>query len=56
VISTKCSAPWVLEFVVSSIIGDSQWENCISLDINFQSNFIYKQNQQLAVLVYANKL
>jgi hypothetical protein len=29
--------PWVLEFVVSSIIGDSQWENCISLDINFQA-------------------
>jgi hypothetical protein len=31
VISTKCSAPWVLEFVVSSTIGDSQWDNCISL-------------------------
>jgi len=34
VISTKCSDPWVLEFVVSSTIGNSLWEHCISLDLN----------------------
>ena len=36
VVSTKGSDPWVLEFVVSTITGNNQWENCISLDFNFQ--------------------
>jgi len=36
VVSTKCIAPWVLEFVVSNITGNNQWENCISLDFNFR--------------------
>jgi hypothetical protein len=35
VVSTKCSDPWVLEFVVSNTTDISQWENCISLDFNF---------------------
>ena len=34
VVSTKCIDPWVHEFVVSNITGNSQWENCISLDFN----------------------
>ena len=35
--STKCIDPCVLEFVVSNITGNSQWENCISLDFNVRS-------------------
>ena len=36
VVSTKCIDPWVLEFVVSNIKGNNQWENCISLDFYFR--------------------
>jgi hypothetical protein len=36
VVSTKCSDPWVLEFVVSNTTGNNLWENCISLDFNFR--------------------
>jgi len=35
VISTKCIDPRVLEFVVSNITGNNQWENWISLDFLF---------------------
>jgi hypothetical protein len=28
VISTKCIYPWILEFVVSNITCNKQWENC----------------------------
>jgi len=35
VVSTKCIDPWVLEFVVSNITGNNQWEYCISLDLIF---------------------
>ena len=35
VVSTKCSDPWILEFLVSNTTGNNQWENCISLDCNF---------------------
>jgi hypothetical protein len=31
-VSTKCIDPWVLEFMISNITGNNQWENCISLD------------------------
>jgi hypothetical protein len=34
-VSTKCSDPRVLEFVVSNITCNNQWENCISLDFYF---------------------
>ena len=36
VVSTKCIDPWVLEFVVSNITGNNQWENCILFDFNFR--------------------
>jgi hypothetical protein len=35
VVSTNCIDPWVLEFVLSNITGNNQWENCISLDFYF---------------------
>ena len=35
-VSTKCIDPWFLEFVVSNITGNSQWENCITLDFYFR--------------------
>jgi hypothetical protein len=48
VVSTKCIDPWVLEFVVSNITDNNQWENCISTeysditlvveDVRFQSH------------------
>jgi hypothetical protein len=31
-VSTKFIDPWVLEFVVSNVTGNSQWEICIVLD------------------------
>ena len=34
-VSTKINDPWVLEFMVLNITGNSQWENCISLDFYF---------------------
>jgi len=37
VVSIKCIDPWVLKLVVSNITGNSQWDNCISLDFNFRS-------------------
>ena len=37
VVSTKSIDPWVLKLAVSNITGNSQWENCISLDFNFRS-------------------
>jgi len=36
VVSTKFIDPWVLEFVVSNITGNNQWENYISLDFYFR--------------------
>ena len=36
VVSLKCMDPWILEFVVSNITGNSQSENCISLDFYFR--------------------
>ena len=36
VVSTKCIEPWVLEFMVSNITCNNQWENCISLDFDFR--------------------
>ena len=32
---SRCIDPWVLEFVVSNVTGNNQWENCISLDFYF---------------------
>ena len=43
VVSMKCIDPWVLEFVVSNITGNNQWENCISLDFNVRV-FSERQN------------
>jgi hypothetical protein len=34
-ISTKCIDSWLLEFVVSIITCNNQWENCISLEFDF---------------------
>jgi hypothetical protein len=34
-VSTKCIDPWVLDFVVSNITGNNQWENGISVDFYF---------------------
>ena len=36
VFSTKCSDPYVLEFVLSNITSNNQWENCILLDYKLQ--------------------
>ena len=35
VVSTKCIDPCALEFVVSNVTGNNQWENCILLNFNF---------------------
>ena len=37
VVSTKCSHPWVLAFLVSNTTGSNKWINCISLDFNLCS-------------------
>jgi hypothetical protein len=37
VVFTKCLDPRVLEFVVSNITSNKQWENCISLDFYYRS-------------------
>jgi hypothetical protein len=36
VVSTKYIDPWDLEFMVSTITGNNQWENCILLDFYFR--------------------
>ena len=36
VVSTKCSDPRVLEFVVSNITATNRRGNCISVDFNFR--------------------
>jgi hypothetical protein len=37
VVSTKCIGSWALEFVVSNITGNNQWENGILLDFYFHA-------------------
>jgi hypothetical protein len=34
VVSTKCIGSWALEFVVSNITGNNQWENGIFFGLN----------------------
>jgi hypothetical protein len=36
VVSAQCIDPWILEFVVLNITGNSLWENCILLDFYFR--------------------
>jgi hypothetical protein len=45
VVSTKCIDPWDLEFMVSTITGNNQWENCISLEFNVRA-LIAPRNQR----------
>ena len=35
-VSTKGIDPWVLEFMVSNITGNNQWENYVLCDFNFR--------------------
>jgi hypothetical protein len=45
VVFTKYIDPWDLEFMVSTITGNNQWENCISLEFNFRA-LIAPRNQR----------
>jgi hypothetical protein len=51
VVSTKCIDPWVLEFVVSNITGNHQWENCITLDFNFRGFLCEPRNPRKLELI-----
>jgi hypothetical protein len=35
-VSIKYIDPWILEFVVSNITGNNQWDNYISFDFNIR--------------------
>jgi len=47
VVSTKGSDPWVLEFMVSHITNNNQWESCISLGFYFHGLSEPRNQQKL---------
>ena len=46
VVSAQCIDPWILEFVVLNITGNSLWENCILLDFYFRGLNVPRNQQK----------